>query len=120
VLLLECDGVVDMESRSILEKGRDHILTNVRANGLHNIGEQEGGVFGWNLGEDGGQSGECVVYADGTARDGAIGEDENSSGGVDMILDLSYNALLVDLVMLNIVSVNQPRVSRMRTLRGRG
>jgi len=109
VVLLECDGVIDMESRSILENGRDHILTNVRANGVPNIGEQEGGVFGWNLREDGGQSGECVAYSDGTARDGAIGEDENSSGGVDLVLDLSCNALPVELVMLNVVSVDQPR-----------
>ena len=56
-VLLECDGVVDIESRNIWENGRDFNLTNVRANGVPNIGEQEGGVFGWNLREDGGQSG---------------------------------------------------------------
>ena len=91
-----------------MKNGRDSGLTNVRTNGVRNIGEQESGVFGWNLGEDGGQSGECVAYADGTARDGTVGEDENSSGGVDMVLDLSCNALLVELVMLNTVSVDQP------------
>ena len=72
-----------------MENGRDHILTNVQANGVPNIGEQEGDVVGWDLREDGGQSGECVAYADGTTRDGAISHDENSSGGVDMVLDLS-------------------------------
>ena len=52
ILPLECDGVVDMELTSNSENGWDGILTNVRVNGLPNIGEQEGGIFSWNLRED--------------------------------------------------------------------
>lgn len=106
-LPLERDGVVNLELRSILENTRDSILTNIEAEGVPNIREQEGDVFGWGLGENGGQSGQCGANAAGIARDGAIGEYENRGDRVDMVLDLSCNALLVELVMLD--TVDQPR-----------
>jgi len=40
-------------------------------------------------------------------RDSAIGEDENRSDGVDMLLDLSCNTLLVELILLKTASVGQ-------------
>jgi hypothetical protein len=42
-------------------------------------------------------------------RDCAIGEDENSSDGIDMVPDLSCNSLLVEFVMLNTAGVDQTR-----------
>lgn len=61
------------------------------------------------FGEDGWQSGEHVVYAGRAVWDGAINEDENGSHGAGLILDLSYNALLMNLVLLKAASVGQPR-----------
>ena len=42
------------------------------------------------------------------ARDGAIGKDENNSGGIDVLLDLSYNPFLLECVLLKVASVGQP------------
>jgi len=42
-------------------------------------------------------------------RDRAIGEDKNGSDGVDMLLDLSHNALLKEFILLSTASVGQPR-----------
>jgi len=73
------------------------------------IGEHEGNVLGQGFGEDGGQSGQRVIGPDSHVRDGAIGEDENSGDRVDMLLDLSCNTLLVELIVLKTVSVGQAR-----------
>ena len=89
-----------------METSRDSILTKVVAKGAPNIGEHEGSVFGQGLGKDGGQGGQCIVYADGAVRYGAIGEDENGGDGVDIVFDLSFNTLLVELVLLNSASVD--------------
>ena len=48
-----------------------------------------------------------MVYADRATWDRAISEDENGSGGVDVLLDLSCNTLLVLLVLLR--AAGQPR-----------
>ena len=56
--------------------------------------------------EDGCQSGQYVVYADRAAWNGAINEDKN---GADVLLNLSRNALLVNLVLLKVASVGKPR-----------
>jgi len=48
------------------------------------------------------------VGADSDAREGTIGEDENGSEGTDVLLDLSYNTLLVELILLKARSVGQP------------
>ena len=60
------------------------------------------------MGEDGGQSGECGVGTNSDAWDGAIGEDENGSDRVGMLLDLSSNALLGGLVLRNTASIGEP------------
>ena len=108
-ILLEHEGIVNLEPRSILETNQDSILTNVAANGAANIGEHESNVLGHVLGEDGGQGGQCIVYADRAARNGAIGEDENGSDGVDMVLDLRFKTLLVEFILLDSASVDQRR-----------
>jgi len=50
-----------------------------------------------------------MVGANGDARDGTIGKDENGSNGVDVILNLGRNTLLVELVLLKIAGIGQPR-----------
>ena len=106
-LFLEREGVVDLEPDGTSETSRDTILTKVVAKGAPNIGKHEASVFGQGLGKDGGQGGQCVVYAGGATRNGAIGEDENGSDGVDMVLDLSFNtSRLVEPILLSGASVD--------------
>jgi len=69
------------------------------------VGEHEGNVVGQSVGEDGGQSGECILGANSDARNSAIGKDKNCSDGLDMLLDFSCNTPLVELVLLNTASV---------------
>ena len=109
VLRLERDGVVNLELRHVFENCWDGVLAEVPRKGVRNISEHEGNVAGQWLWEDGGQSGQYVVYADGAARDGAIEEDENSIDRVDVVIDLSCNTLPVELVLLKTASVDQPR-----------
>ena len=68
--------------------------------------------------EDGGCNGKSRVGTDIDARDCLIGQNENSSDGVDVLLDLIHNYLLVGLVLPSTGAVGQPSVSRMRTLGG--
>jgi hypothetical protein len=56
------------------------------------------------------------VSADSDARNGAIGDDENGTNRVDILLNLSRNSLHVELVLPNVASVGQPRLSRIRIL----
>jgi hypothetical protein len=88
VLLLERDGVVEVELRSPFEHLWDSILGEVPREGTQNVGKYEGNIVGQGFGEDGGQSGECIVGADSDAGDSAIGEDENGIDGVDVPLYL--------------------------------
>jgi len=73
------------------------------------IGEHEGSVLGLDFGEGGGQNRQRVIGSDSNARDSAIGEDENGSDGVGMLLNLSRNALLMEFILLSTASVGQPR-----------
>jgi len=50
-----------------------------------------------------------MASADSGTRDSAIGEDENGSDRVDMLLNLSGDTLLVQLVLLRTASVGKPR-----------
>ena len=109
VLPLERDGVVEEELRSIFEGIREGILGEVPGKGARDIREHEGNTVSQVLGKDGGQSSECIVGASGDARDGAIGEDNDRCDGVDVLLDLSGNTLLVELVLLDSAGVGQPR-----------
>ena len=77
--------------------------------GGQDVGEHEGDVTGQRFGEDGGESGECIVGTDSDTWDSAIGENENSSDGVDVLLDLGRNTFLMELVLLNTAGVGQPR-----------
>ena len=61
------------------------------------------------VGEDSGQSGECIVGTDSETRDHAISEDENGSDGLNVFTNLSSNIFLVELVLLDTASVGQPR-----------
>ncbi len=101
IRLLQRDGVIEEELRSVFENIWESILGEAPMLGARDIGEHEGGVAGQGSGEDGGQGGECIVGADSDARDGAISEDENSSDGVDVVFDLSGNTPLVEPVVLN-------------------
>jgi hypothetical protein len=69
VFSLERDGIVKEILWSIFEAIRDSVLGGVVVEGIENVGEYEGGVPGWNLGEYGGHSGEGSVGADSGAWD---------------------------------------------------
>jgi len=105
---MQRDGVVEKELRSAFQT----ILLGiprVPVKRARDIGGHEGSVVGRGLRGDSGQSGECILGADTDARDSAIGEDKNGSDGVDVLLDLSLNILLVELVLLKISSVGEAR-----------
>jgi hypothetical protein len=74
--------------------------------GAPDIGEREGNITGQRFGEDGGQGREGIVCADSDARESAIGEDESGSDGVDVLLGLVHNTLLVELVLLTTTGVS--------------
>jgi len=109
VLLLERDGVVEMELRSAFKHWWHSILGEVRSEGIQDVGKHEGNIVGQGFGEDGGQSGECIVGADSDTGDSAIGEDENGIDRVNAVLYFICNAPLVDLILLNTTSVGQSR-----------
>jgi hypothetical protein len=109
VLLLKRDGVVEEELWSAFERAWDSVLGEVPREGSLDIGEHKSNVVNQRFWEDGAQSGECVVCANSDTWDCAICEDENSSNGVEVLLNLSSNALLVVFILLNTASVGQPR-----------
>ena len=106
VLLLEGDGVVEGELRRAVENVGDGEVLVERAG---EICEHEGEVVGEGLGEEGGEGGEGIAGADSHARDGAICEDENSRDGIEVLLDLIDDTLVVDLVLLKTASVGKTR-----------
>ena len=109
VLLLQRDGVVEEELRSVFENLGDCILREVPMKRARDIGEHEGNVVGQCFGEHSGQSGQRIISADSNARDSAIGKDENGSDGVDVLLDFIRDTFLVDFILLNTSGVGQPR-----------
>ena len=76
--------------------------------GARDMGQHDASVVGEYVGENGGESGECIGGADSDAGYSAIGEDENGGDGVDVLLNLSCNILLVELVLLSTASVSRP------------
>ena len=106
---MERDGVVEGKLRSAPENLWYIVLSEIPREGVRNICEYEGYVLGQRFGEDCGQSGEGIVRTNGDAGNSAIDEDENSSDGVDLLLNLNSNILLVDLVLLKTASVGQSR-----------
>ena len=109
ILPLECNGVVEDELGCAFEHLWDSVLGEVPMEGARNIRKHEGDVISQCFGEDCGESGECVVRADSDTLDRAIGKDENSVDGVDVLLNLSGNIPLMERVLLETASVGQPR-----------
>ena len=105
VLPLEHDRVVEVELRSSFEDFWETIHRKVHVARVRNIGEHEGNIVGCGLGSDRGQSGAYKVR---DARNGAIHDGENGSGGVDVRLDLSCNTVLLGLVLLRTASIGEP------------
>ena len=66
------------------------------------IGEHESNVLGQGFREE---RREYVVHAGSDTRDGAIGEDENGTISGNMLVNLGRNALFVELVLLNTMSM---------------
>jgi len=105
VLPLERDGVIEKELRSLFENVRESISREIPMARVYDIGEHKGNIAGQGFVEDGGQGRECIVGTDSDARNGAIGKDENSSDGVDVLLNLGRNTLLVELILLGTTSI---------------
>ena len=116
---MQRDGIVEEELRSVLQNNRETVPGEVPMEGVRDIGEHEGGVADQGFGEDGGESGECIVGADCNVRDGAIRDNDDSSDGIDVFLDLGGNAPLVEGVLLNTSSVGQTRCVEDANLGGR-
>jgi len=102
---MECDGVIEEELGSLFENVRESISFEIPMETAYEIGEHERNIAGQGFGEDGGQGGECVFGTDSDTRNGAIGKYENRSDGVDVLLDLGGNTLLVELVLLDTTSI---------------
>ena len=119
VFPLQRDGIIEEELRSVLETIWESIPGEVPMQGVRDIGEHEGGVAGQGFGEDGRESGECIVGADRNVRDGAIRDNDDSSDGVNVVLDLSGDTPLVEAVLLNTPSVGQARCVEDANLGGR-
>ena len=102
---MQRDGIVEEELRSVLQNNWETVPGEVPMEGVRDIGEHDGGVASEGLGEDGGESGECIVGADRNTRDGAIRDNDDSSDGIDVFLDLGGNTRLVEGVSLNTPSV---------------
>ena len=117
--ILERQGVVEEEQRSVFERLWERFLGEPPREGTPNIGEHEGNVIDQGFWEDCRQSGERVVHFDREARDDAVGEDENSVDRVKVLLNVCDNALLVELVLLNVASAGQPRCVEDANLRRR-
>jgi len=119
VLPLECDGVVEEELGGGFEDIWDSISGEILKEGRGEIGEDGANVFDWDPEGDGGQKGECVVGANSNARDGTIGENDNSVKRVGVLLHLRGDILHVESVLLAISSVDQPRCVEDANLRKR-
>jgi len=79
------DRVVEDELRCAFEGIRESIPAEVPVKRARYIGEYEANIVSQGLGEDGGQCSECIIGADSSAGDSAIGEDENGSNRVDVL-----------------------------------
>ena len=105
---LERNGVIEEELRGVLETLRKNLSGEVKKEGVRGVGKQEANILVQGSRDDSGQSGKDIV-GDIDAWDGAIGKDEDGSNGIDMLLDLFCNSLLLECVLLRIASVGQPR-----------
>ena len=108
-ILLERNWVVEEESWRVFENLWDSVLTEVEREACRGIGEQEGNIIGQGFWEEGRQNRQSVVCADSDAWDGTIGQDENGINSGNVFLNMSRNALLVELVLLKTASIRQSR-----------
>ena len=88
---------------------RDGVLGEVPRERTRDISKYECNVVGKGFGDESRQNGESIVGSASNARNSAISKDQNGSDGVNVLLDLSDNLFLVELVLLNTSSVGQPR-----------
>ena len=95
--------------RSIFQNFRDCVSGEIPVEGAHDIGEHEGNLAGQWIGKYGGERRECIGGASIHTWNGTIGEDQNGSDRVGVILDLSGNILLVQLILLDTFCVSQTR-----------
>ena len=102
------DGVVEAELRRVFEHVRDSVPAEIPMKRTRYVGEYEGNIL-CQCGEHGGQSRQHVIGADSNARESAIGEDENSSDGVNVLLELFRDTFFVNLILLDAASIGQPR-----------
>ena len=106
---MEREGVVEAELRSAFGLLQDGFYVKVLCDGIRDIGDHEANVGGQSFGEEGRQegrqSGECIADAGIEARDRSIDDDENGGDVVDVLLELSRNISLVELVLLKATSV---------------
>ena len=105
---MERYGVVEEELRGLFEDIWNSISGEVPMERARDISEHECNVVGQGFGEDGRQSGECIIGADSDPRDGSIGEDKDRSDRIDVLFDLSCNAPLMELILLKTSGVGQP------------
>jgi len=91
----------------MFENIRNSILREVPREGTRNVGEYERNVVFQGSGEDRGQSSERIVHADSEVRNRAISENNNGSNRVNVLLNLSGNTLLVNVVLLLTASIGQ-------------
>ena len=108
VLLLERDGIIEQELRNVFEHLGYSALGEIPIERAREVGENDGDVGVWGAGEDCGQSGECMSSPDSDAWDGPI-DDDDGRNGVNVVLDLSRNTLLVKGILLRIAGVGKTR-----------
>jgi hypothetical protein len=109
VLFLERNGVVDPELRCLPENLWEGVLGEVPGERIRDVSEHEADFVGQGVGQDVGQNGEHEWQTASTARDGAIGDEKNSSDGFDVILDLCRNTRFVELILFKTPGVGKSR-----------
>ena len=106
---LERDGVVEEEPRGVLEAFWEGITREILKERVRGIGKQEGNVPGWGSRGKGRQNGEGIGSTESDVRDSAIDKDKNSSGRIEVALDLSCNTLPLECGLVKMVGVGEPR-----------
>ena len=109
VLPLERDGVVEKELWGVFKHLWNSMLGEIQVYHARDIGEHESNVVGWGLGEDIRQNGKCTAGACSHPWHGAIGEDKNGTGELDVRLDLGLSPLVMELVLVKTACMSQPR-----------
>jgi len=106
---VECDGVIEDELGSSFEDIWDGISREVLIEDRGGIAKDGANVFDWDPEGDGREKGECGVGTNSDARDGTIGENDNGSNRVGVLLHLCGDILHVEPILWTISSVGEPR-----------